>query len=108
MFTNVVTENKFTKKVTFFKQAKMCRKNRIFHLRFPVLSGGVISLNRYEFWNFCGDNNTLHLDLDTMNDLDEINEENNEAKIENIKVTCDGKLQKKTGKSFFSLWLSPW
>ena len=53
-------------------------------------------MNRYEFWSFCGDNNTLHLALDTMNDVDEINEENNEGKIENIKVTCSGKLLKKT------------
>ena len=49
-------------------------------------------MNRHEFWSFCGDNNTLHLALDTMNDVDEINEKNNEGKIENIKVTCSGKL----------------
>ena len=90
MFINVVTENKLTIKFTFLNRLK-CDVKHDFHLRFAVPSGGVISLNRYEFWNFCGANNTLHLDLDTMNDLDEINEENNEAKIENIKVTCDGR-----------------
>ena len=47
-----------------------------------------------------------------MNDVDEINEENNEGKIENIKVTCSGKLLKNTGQDFIRLMtlilVAPW
>ena len=43
-----------------------------------------------EFLSFCGTGNTLHLSLDPMNTLVELNEENNEAAIENIEVTCAG------------------
>ena len=62
-----------------------------FDQNYNSFTGGGMYLNPNEFMSFCGTGNTLHLDLDSMNTLAEIDEGNNKAKIENIEVTCAGK-----------------